>query len=198
MKTLLKKISVLKAFSFAILFSVLLVTAAMYFYNFFTAGILFIFTAVWGTMYFIQFKQAALAQNLYQDTERRYAFVKQLYSETPKFADALNNMHDVNQQDIDTVQSTQAEATQTLIDSFTGMQGLIQQQAEFITETLAKLSGSENQQHYALEVTELMQTFIEGLKSMSKGSMLLVNAMTEMSGQINAVGKLLAEVDSIS
>lgn len=107
---------------------------------------------------------------------------------------ALNH---TQKQDLDNVQSTQAGATDTLIAAFTGMQNLIQQQTNFIHETIGKLTG-DNGQDYTAEVSSLMQNFINGLTQMSAGSMKLVEAIEAMSEQIGHVEKLLDEIDGIS
>ena len=161
------------------------------------AGVVAAMMLIWVSGYYWLNKQSIEQQKLQNKYIEQEQKLSQIISNLSHYFTVNSSLNNTQKQDLENVQSTQAEATDTLIASFTGMQDLIQQQTNFIHETIGKLTG-EKGQDYTAEVSSLMQNFINGLTQMSAGSMKLVEAIEAMSDQIGHVEKLLDEIDGIS
>lgn len=101
------------------------------------------------------------------------------------------------------VQDVQGGAISGLFESFTTLEMQTRNQ-ESLVMRLIDLIGHQSDSMgdggsaFHNEATELVEMFVESIKSMSEGSMELVSSMSDMGEQINHIDKLLGEINSIS
>jgi len=100
------------------------------------------------------------------------------------------------------IRSIQATAIEGLVNSFTGLESQSREQLDMVVSLIgsinSQMSGETGQHRMAAEAAELVKVFVDNIKAMSQGSMALVEALNEMSAQLNAANKLLSEIDGIS
>ncbi len=100
------------------------------------------------------------------------------------------------------IRSIQATAIEGLVNSFTGLENQSREQLDMVVSLISsinnQMSDETGQHRMATEAAELVKVFVDNIKAMSQGSMALVEALNEMSEQLNAANKLLSEIDGIS
>jgi len=100
------------------------------------------------------------------------------------------------------VRGLQATAIEGLVDSFTGLEQQSKQQLDMVVSLIERISGQfsdeSGQLSMAKEAAEIVDVFVENIQAMSKGSMDLVNALNDISQQLDIADKLLSEIDGIS
>lgn len=114
------------------------------------------------------------------------------------FAKELNSIRE----DLKQIMQLQKHAISGLVDGFKGMENQSYEQEKLVyqmTERLTKhYEGESAANQYANEAMRLVQLFVENITEMNSGSMELVQALNEMRDTIQAVDKLLSEIDGIS
>ncbi len=105
------------------------------------------------------------------------------------------------QEEVERLQGIQSGAIGELVQSFNGMREQSNNQLDMVNELVQLLTSQEqdeDKRSFRKEATDLIEMFVESIKSMSSGSMLLVDAMNSMNENINKVQTLLGEIDGIS
>lgn len=100
------------------------------------------------------------------------------------------------------VRSVQDDAIKGLVESFQGMESLSRQQLDTVMGLIGLISGKDNEDEngkdFRNESMQVINMFVDSIKSMSSDSMHLVKSITDMSNDISKIEKLLAEIDGIS
>ncbi len=99
------------------------------------------------------------------------------------------------------LESIQSDAIKELFDGFTGLGEQSQKQilmVEGLMHSLDDSDGDNDKKGFREEATELITLFVSSIRSMSEGSLHLVDSMNSMNDNINAVQSLLGEIDGIS
>lgn len=104
--------------------------------------------------------------------------------------------------ELERLKGIQRDAIAGLVQSFDGLEVQSKEQIEMVTKMIgfmAEADGNgENATTFRGEASQLVELFVNSIKTMSEGSMDLVAAMTDMGDNIDAIEKLLVEIDSIS
>ncbi len=115
---------------------------------------------------------------------------------------SLDEQFDSSRDSAVQVRSIQSEAIEGLVQSFTGLENQSRQQLNMVVNLMDKLNNQmadETGQHkLAKEASDVVDVFVENIHAMSKGSMALVEALSEMGTQLREADKLLGEIDGIS
>ncbi len=99
------------------------------------------------------------------------------------------------------LENIQSDAIKELFDGFTGLGEQSKVQISMVEELIHSLDDSDvdnDKKGFREEATELISLFVSSIQSMSEGSLHLVDSMNSMNDNINAVQKLLGEIDGIS
>lgn len=100
------------------------------------------------------------------------------------------------------VKSIQGDAISGVIKSFQGLDLQSKRQLDLVTQLISLLTTSNESQDgaksFRQEATEMISMFIQSIEEMSDGSRHMVDAMNTMSVNINAIEKLVSEIDGIS
>ena len=100
------------------------------------------------------------------------------------------------------VRSIQDDAIKGLVDSFQGMENMSRQQLNTVMGLIGLISGKpnedENNKDFRSESMQVINMFIDSIKSMSSDSMNLVKSIADMNNNISKIEKLLEEIDGIS
>ncbi|MCH7696859.1 MAG: hypothetical protein IIB73_11340 [Proteobacteria bacterium] len=100
------------------------------------------------------------------------------------------------------VRSIQDDAIKGLVDSFQGMESMSRQQLNTVMGLIGLISGKpnedENTKDFRSESMQVINMFIDSIKSMSSDSMNLVKSIADMNNNISKIEKLLEEIDGIS
>lgn len=105
-------------------------------------------------------------------------------------------------QDLSRLQSIQSTAIAGLVDSFTGIEAQARKLQEVVIgalESLTATSGKENTaSSFSHEINSLIQVFLDNISTLGDGSKELVTILGGVHDQINAINKLLSEIEGIS
>jgi len=98
------------------------------------------------------------------------------------------------------VRSIQADAIAGITRSFLGLDAQSKEQTGMVVRLIDLLTGknSDNGKGFKKEVTDIMAIFVDSIEKMSDGSMQLVRDINTMNGNIEAIERLLSEIDGIS
>lgn len=100
------------------------------------------------------------------------------------------------------VKSIQGDAIEGVIKSFQGLDLQSKRQLDLVTHLISLLTTSNESQDgaksFRQEATEMISMFTQSIQDMSDGSRHMVEAMSTMSVNINAIEKLVGEIDGIS
>jgi len=102
--------------------------------------------------------------------------------------------------ELDRVRSIQADAIAGITGSFLGLDAQSKEQTDMVMRLIDLLTGknSDDGKGFKEEVTEIMSIFVDSIQKMSDGSMRLVSDIHTMNGNIEAIERLLSEIDGIS
>lgn len=100
------------------------------------------------------------------------------------------------------VREIQNSAVGGLVESFTGIENQARQLEKFVKDLIREMKettiAENGENKYATEASKLVEMFVDNILATSAGSMQLVHAMNDMSGQIREVEKLLGEISGIT
>lgn len=133
-----------------------------------------------------------------QDEQKLVDEYEQLMAESDN---ELDNQFVQMEDELSRLQGIQNDAIGGLVESFQRLEGESRQELDIVYELIGLVAAGDDEKdstNIRNEATELVGMFIESIQSMSEGSMLLVNSMNNMSKNINAIEKLLGEIDGIS
>ncbi len=107
------------------------------------------------------------------------------------------------EQDMVQQRGIQRDAVQSLITGFTGIESLTREQAGLVNDLIeaskkVKDATGEAQVSHLQELLNIVQQMADNIADTSKSSVQLVIVLNEMSIQIQAVERLLSEIESIS
>lgn len=106
------------------------------------------------------------------------------------------------EQEVRQVTNIISQAIPGLVESFHGLEDQSRNQETLVMGMASKVSAYFNPNTGGSkmndEANKLLEMFVENITAMSEGSMELVYALNEVSDQIDAVHKLLDEIDGIS
>lgn len=107
------------------------------------------------------------------------------------------------EQDMVQQRGIQRDAVQSLITGFTGIESLTREQAGLVNDLIeaskkVKDATGEAQVSHLQELLNIVQQMADNIADTSKSSVQLVIVLGEMSTQIQAVERLLGEIESIS
>ncbi len=102
--------------------------------------------------------------------------------------------------DLNQVQMLLGDAIGKLLDSFSGMQTLIQSQSNVANSTASGGQGqqSEGLEKFITETAEMLRELVGSIVNNSKVAMELVDKMDAVSQQVTAILDVLGEIDGIS
>ncbi|MFQ5469160.1 MAG: methyl-accepting chemotaxis protein [Gammaproteobacteria bacterium] len=114
----------------------------------------------------------------------------------------INNQLEKMNEGLDQIVDIQGSAINGLVESFTGLENESKTQLGIVhnvINVLSKHTGENGDvKSFSLEAADLIQMFVDSIRDMSESSMKLVEAMNEMTGQMEEVDKMLGEIDGIS
>jgi len=127
-------------------------------------------------------------------------------NECEKLLEDANNEQIIQCSQIDDelsqVKSLQGDAIQGIIQSFKNLETQSKLQLELVDKIIrlltTKSSSNGESKSFRDETAELMDLFTSSIQDMSEGSMVMVDALNDMRGNINNIEKLLKEIDGIS
>ena len=107
------------------------------------------------------------------------------------------------EQDLVQQRTLQADAIQTLIIGFTGIEAATREQSDLVHELITasekvKATSSANNQNYLEEMLAIVQRMADNIETTSKSSVQLVSALNDLRDQIMAIERLLGEIEGIS
>jgi methyl-accepting chemotaxis protein len=104
--------------------------------------------------------------------------------------------------DLNQVQMLLSDAIGKLLESFSGMQTLIQSQSEVANSVLTGGHGSgqssEGLEEFIIETSDMLKELVGSIVNNSKIAMELVDKMDAVSHQVTAILDVLGEIDGIS
>ncbi len=160
-------------------------------------GFVVVMSLVWGWQIKDQLQRAASSQN--DDTNHNSIEIKSALSGVQQ---EINNGFQRSKDELVQVRSLQSTAIEGLVDSFTGLEQQSTQQLDMVVSLIERISSQfadeSGQNSMAKEAAEIVEVFVENIQAMSKGSMDLVNALNNISQQLDIADKLLSEIDGIS
>jgi methyl-accepting chemotaxis protein len=164
-------------------------------------GVLLMITAAW---LFTALKFAAVAASTEEEGERVDA--GRLQADMQRLSTVMEQdikqQYDFLQNELNQIQELQGNAIASLVNSFTGLEDQSRNQEALVTGIIERISKqTENGVGIGAltqEAIKIIQLFVESIVTMRDSSNELVARLNEMNDQVNAVEKLLGEIDGIS
>ena len=157
----------------------------------------------WAFNDYLMYKTMQL-YNFNQSVENKE--IDDVSNECEKLLEDANNEQIIQCSQIDDelsqVKSLQGDAIQGIIQSFKNLETQSKLQLELVDKIIrlltTKSSSNGESKSFRDETAELMDLFTSSIQDMSEGSMVMVDALNDMRGNINNIEKLLKEIDGIS
>lgn len=132
-----------------------------------------------------------------QDVIRESAVENVLMQTYPQFSNQFSGAND----DLSQVQNLLADAIQNLMESFGGMQRLIQGQRDAALSVTARQhehAGDRSLENFLDDTSNTLKQLVGSIINNSKVGMELVDKMDAVSHQVRGILKVLSEIDGIS
>jgi methyl-accepting chemotaxis protein len=111
----------------------------------------------------------------------------------------IHSQLDLSRKESSQIETLLSDAIAKLVNSFHGIEAQIRAEQEIVVRiTGGGSSNALSMEAFVEETSSTMRLFVDNVVDSSKGAMQLVERMDEVNAQIDAIKKILSEVESIS